>query len=53
MQTPTYYGNIGVMRDTMHPGARLRRRIAALIGTMARRRQRRRASQDGGAGVVC
>lgn len=42
MQTPTYYGAIGVMSANGQRRARLRWRLAGLIGALSRRRGRRR-----------
>lgn len=50
MQTPTYYGNIGILSGGKRRRARLHRRFSAWLKTMPwRRRRRRRDWLDGGA----
>lgn len=41
MQTPTYYGNIGVLSEGIRHRMRLRRRLVAWAGLLAPRRRRR------------
>ncbi len=42
MQTPTYYGNIGVLSEVARYRVRLHRRLIKWVGTLAPRRRSRR-----------